>query len=34
MCGVFHNNNNEAIRIGMLKAKEWYNEKYNGKSNS
>lgn len=34
MCGVFHNNNNEAIRIGMLKAREWYNEKYNGKSNS
>lgn len=23
MCGVFHNNNNEAVRIGMLKAREY-----------
>lgn len=23
MCGVFHNNNNEAVRVGMLKAKEY-----------
>lgn len=27
MCGIFHNNNNEAVRVGMLKAKEWYYNK-------
>lgn len=29
MCGVFNNNNNEAVRIGMLKAKEWMMAKEN-----
>lgn len=28
MCDIFHNNNNEAVRIGILKARDWYNEKY------
>lgn len=27
MCGMFNNNNNEAIRMGMLKAREWKNNR-------
>lgn len=27
MCGIFHHNNDEAVRIGFLKAKEWYDSR-------
>lgn len=28
MCGIFHNKNDEAVRVGLMKAKEWYDSKY------
>lgn len=27
MCGIFHHNNDEAVRIGLLRAKEWYDSR-------